>query len=82
VIEVTHAEALPDYRLKLRFSDETGGEVDLRSFVMSDHRPTVQELRDGRKFAAVRVEMDTVVWENGFDLAPEFLYTQAKRAAL
>ncbi len=24
-------------------------------------------------FAALRVALDTVVWDNGFDLAPEFL---------
>jgi hypothetical protein len=62
------------------FSDRTEGEVDLRDFIMSDHRPIAAELRDREKFAAIRVDMDTVVWENGFDLAPEFLYENAKRA--
>jgi hypothetical protein len=27
------------------------------------------------------VEMDTVVWTNGFDLAPEFLHARAKAHA-
>jgi hypothetical protein len=28
----------------------------------------------------MRVQSDTVTWDNGFDLAPEFLYEQAHRA--
>jgi hypothetical protein len=43
-------------------------------FVFKDPRPIVAALRDPGKFADVRVELDTVVWANGFDLAPEFLY--------
>ena len=35
-------------------------------------------LRERSAFSAIRVEMDTVVWENGFDLAPEFLRAMAK----
>jgi hypothetical protein len=38
-----------------------------------DPRPIVAGLRDSAAFAAMSVEMDTVVWTNGFDLAPEFL---------
>ena len=39
-------------------------------------------LRDRAAFSAVRVAMDTVVWENGFDIAPEFLRAMAKPRAL
>ncbi len=77
MIWVTDAKALPDYRLWLRFSDNTEGEIDLKDFVASDARPIVCALRDQTAFAAIRVEMDTVVWANGFDLAPEFLYARA-----
>ena len=73
MIWVTDAKALPDYRLQVRFSDGTEGNIDLREFIESDERPIVKALRDRSAFAAIRVEMDTVVWENGFDLAPEFL---------
>jgi hypothetical protein len=73
MIWVTDAKALPDYRLWVRFSDDTEGEVNLRDLAMTDSRPIVSELRDPTVFSAIRVEMDTVVWTNGFDLAPEFL---------
>ena len=81
MIWVTDAKALPDFCLWLRFSDNTEGEIDLKDFIASDERPIVAALRDQTAFSAIRVEMDTVVWANGFDLAPEFLYARAKAHA-
>ncbi len=81
MIWVTDARTLPDYRLWVRFSDNIEGEVDLKDFIASDPRPIVAALRDAAMFSAIRVEMDTVVWSNGFDLAPEFLYERAKAHA-
>jgi len=81
MIWVTEAKALPDFRLRVRFSDGTAGEIDLKDFIAADSRPIVAALRDPLAFSALRVDMDTVVWDNGFDLAPEFLHTQAKAHA-
>lgn len=81
MIWVTDAKPLADYRLWVRFSDGIEGEIDLNEFVNSDPRPIVAALRDRETFAAILVEMDTVVWANGFDLAPEFLYARAKAHA-
>ena len=78
MIWVTDAKALPDYRLWVRFSDGTEGDIDLRDFIESDARPIVKALRERSAFVAIRVEMDTVVWANGFDLAPEFLRERLK----
>lgn len=33
MIWVTEANVLPDYRLRVRFSDGTEGEVDLKDFI-------------------------------------------------
>ena len=73
VVWVTEARALPGFRLWLRFSDRSEGEVALREFIESDHREIVRQLRDPAVFANLAVDADTVVWANGFDLAPEFL---------
>ena len=80
-IWVTAAKALPKYRIRVCFSDGTAGEVDLEDFVFKDRRPIVAALRDPGAFATLRVELDTVVWANGFDLAPEFLYANKKSYA-
>mgnify|MGYP000356758945 CR=1 FL=1 len=81
MIWVTDAKHLGDYRLWVRFSDKSEGEIDLTDLVTSDKRPIVAALRDKAKFAAMKVDMDTVVWDNGFDLAPEYLHARAKSAA-
>ena len=81
MIWVTDAKALPNFRLWVRFSDGSDGEIDLKNFVASDPRPIVAALRDPAALAAIRVEMDTVVWANGFDLAPEFLHVKVRTHA-
>ena len=81
MIWVTDAKAFPDYRLRVRFSDATEGEIVLKDFITADTRPIVAARRDPTTFSAIRVEMDTVVWAIGFDLAPEFLRTRAKSHA-
>ncbi|MDD4890057.1 MAG: DUF2442 domain-containing protein [Phycisphaerae bacterium] len=72
ILHVTQAEYRGGYRIWLRFSDGTEGEADL-----TDHLdgPVFKPLRDRRAFARLRLdpELDTVVWENGADLAPEYL---------
>jgi hypothetical protein len=73
VVWVTEAKPLENFTLWLRFSDQSEGKVDLREFIEADCRPIVRQLRDPMVFANLRVESDTVVWANGFDLAPEFL---------
>lgn len=80
MIWVTDAKHLGGYRLWLRFSDGCEGEVDLADLVLNDQRPIVVALRDPAAFMAMRVDMDTVVWDNGFDLAPEYLHARARAA--
>lgn len=77
MIWVTDAKALGNYHLRVRFCDGAEGEVDLKEFIFSDARPIVMALREPDVFSNIRVDMDTVVWANGFDLAPEFLYSRA-----
>ena len=82
VVWVLEATALPDYRLRLRFSDGCRGLVDLKGLVFSDPRPIVAALRDPSAFAAIAVDADTVVWANGFDLAPEYLRARVHTEAV
>jgi hypothetical protein len=49
------------------------GEIDLEKELWG---PVFEPLKDVAEFAKVRFdpEADTIVWPNGADLAPEFLY--------
>jgi len=56
----------------VRLSDGTEGEVDLSKELEGE---VFGPLKDINKFKSIRVDpvVETIVWENGADLAPEFL---------
>jgi hypothetical protein len=77
VVEVKHVEG---YRLWLRFHDGVCGTIDLSAELWG---PMFEPLKDVALFsqAAVHPECETVVWPNGADLAPEYLYEAAKQSS-
>jgi hypothetical protein len=79
MIWVTQVEYLGDYRLKLAFSDGLIAMVDLEPTIRNDARRLFRELADLEGFRRHRLDMDTVVWENGLDLAPEYLHSLAEQ---
>jgi hypothetical protein len=74
MLNVIEAKYIKDYQIEVSFNDNLKGIVDLRNIIENDHRAIFQELRNKSKFSQIKVDMDTVVWENGLDLAPEFLH--------
>jgi len=76
-LHVKEAKYLHDYVIRLRFNDGAEGEIDLEPELEGE---VFGPLKDKRLFQSFRVdpEMETVVWENGADFAPEFLYENMK----
>lgn len=74
MIWVTDASYAGEYRLWVEFNDGRCGVADLRDAIFGDPRPVFRPLEDREFFSRFEVAMDTIVWENGLDLAPEFLY--------
>lgn len=76
LVPVTGAEVIGDHRLRLTFADGLMGDID---FAGREWRGVSGPLADPSFFAQVRVdrEIRTVVWPNGFDMAPETLYERA-----
>lgn len=68
-----------EYRLVLRFSDGVEGEVDLGDELWG---AMFEPLADVSAFSQARLdeELGTVVWPNGADFAPEFLYQKLRPA--
>jgi len=77
-LHVKKASYLRDYEVELAFSDGRKGVADLSPAL---NGPVFEPLRDKRVFAQLKLdeELDTVVWPNGADLAPEYLYFLAFR---
>ncbi|MEA3374304.1 MAG: DUF2442 domain-containing protein [Campylobacterota bacterium] len=75
-IYVTEAKYLKDYEVELKFNDGKEGVVDLKDEL---YGTVFEPLKDKKLFASVKFneDLDTISWENGADLAPEFLYYQS-----
>ena len=71
------AEYRQDFRLWLRFADGVEGEVDLQGELWGE---VFEPLQDKSKFAGFVLdqELGTIVWPNGADFAPEFLYEKLR----
>ena len=69
---VVNAKYKTGYRIWIRFNDGSEGVVDLKDQLYGE---MFVPLRDKKKFKSFRVdpELETIVWKNGADLAPEFL---------
>ena len=70
------AEYAGGYRIRLRFADGRAGEIDLANELWGE---VFEPLRDESLFRRFRVdtELNTISWDTGADLAPEFLYERA-----
>ena len=70
LITATHAGA---YRIRLAYADGIRGVIDLEHELRGG---VFEPLRDPDVFRSFRLdeELQTVVWPNGADFAPEFLY--------
>ncbi len=77
ITHVKEAKYLYDYVLWLRFNDGAEGEVDLADELDGEVFEPLKKLSNFKKFI-VDPDLETVVWENGADMAPEFLYGKMK----
>ncbi len=77
MIRVTDARLLHDFTVWVRFNDGTEGEIDLSDELEG---PVFEPLQDPETFAQVHVDPDihTLVWPNGADFAPDFLYQNVR----
>lgn len=82
MLHIKSAKYLSGYKLWIAFDDGTSGEVDLANELKGS---MFEPLKDLAEFQNVTVdpELETIVWPNGADLAPEFLKElQSKQSQL
>jgi len=72
-LHVREAEYRHDYVIWLRFNDGAEGEIDLADELEGEVFGPLKNLDAFKRFR-VDPDLETIVWENGADLAPEFLY--------
>lgn len=76
---VAAVDALPGFRLQVRFVDGTEGTVDLTALVHSPNAGVFRALADPVLFAKAFVEHGAVTWPGEIDLAPDSMYAAIKR---
>ena len=70
---VTSVEYVSGYKLRVGFNDGSVRVVDLAKHLDGEIFEPLKNLRLFRT-AKLNSDLDTVVWDNGADMAPEFLY--------
>ncbi len=75
-LHVTSAKYLEDYKIKVSFNNGRKGIADLSSALKGKQ---FELLKNKIEFANFSVdnELGTIVWSNGADFAPEFIFFQA-----
>ena len=75
MLEVTAAEWLGGHRVRLCFSNGEEGTVELTDALWG---PMFESLMDPTNFQRFELSpvLHTIQWENGADLAPEYLYAK------
>jgi len=73
MLEVTKAEYIEEYRIKITFNNGASGVVDLKDALWGTMYEKLKDYNVFRKFEVSDV-VHTIRWENDSDLAPEYLY--------
>jgi hypothetical protein len=76
LVNVIEAKYLDGYRIAVTFNDGRSGVADLTDAL---NGPVFEPLKDEREFRKFTVdnELDTIVWPNGADVAPEYVFYKA-----
>jgi len=70
---IKNVEYLGGFRLRLTFRDGAIKDVDLKSHLDGE---IFEPLKDVDFFKSVRIDedLDTIIWSNGADMSPDFLF--------
>ena len=75
-IGIKSVKALDGYEILLEFENGEERIFDLKPYLSLGK---FSELKDPDKFKTVRINFDTIEWDNQIDLDPEFLYEHSRR---
>jgi len=74
LLKVVKAKHLDHYKLELLFNEGVKGITDLKDKDFTDHRSVFKRPQNVEFFKKFKQNRWTIEWDNGVDLAPEFLH--------
>jgi len=81
MIHVIKAEIKNDYIVDIEFNNGKKGIIDFKKIIEEDHREVIKELLNKELFKTVKVNLNTLCWDNEVDFAPDYLYEQIENKA-
>lgn len=75
---VIQVKALPEFCLKVKFSDGISGSVDMCDFIHAPDAGVFSILKDNKLFTKVYLDYGAVTWPGELDLAPDAMYEMIK----
>ena len=76
MIHIINVELRNDYNINIEFNNGKKGTIDFKKILEEDHRDIVKELLNKDLFKTVKINLNTLCWDNEVDFAPEYLYEQ------
>lgn len=76
---VKNVSPMENYQLRIVFDNGEEGILDMKPYLDFG---VFKRLREMSAFRRVRVSFDTLEWDVGVDLDPEFVYQQSQRDAI
>jgi hypothetical protein len=74
MLSVINFSRQSNYKVLVKFNDGKSGIIDFKDIIERDHRNIIRELLNPDLFKTVKIQYDTLSWDNGVDFAPEYLY--------
>ena len=78
---VASVEALPGYRLRVRFLDGLEGVVDMSALIASPNAGVFAALANSEVFNRAFIALGAVCWPGGLDIAPDAIHAGIKASA-
>jgi hypothetical protein len=73
MIKVTDIKPQDNYNVFVQFDNGQSGVIDFKHILENDHRDIIRSLLDKNMFQTMKIDMNTICWDNNADFAPDFL---------
>jgi len=78
MIHVINAELKNDYNVYIEFNNGNKGTINFKDILENDNREIFRELLNKELFKTLKVNLNTLCWDNEVDFAPDYLYERMK----
>jgi len=78
MVHVINAELKNEYNVYVEFNNGKKGTINFKDILENDHRKIIRELLNKELFKTLKVNLNTLCWDNEVDFAPDYLYEQMK----